>query len=168
VRQNKHCPNKNQPTRRVVLNGLTGAAALAAVGNTLVTARAETQNMNISQDMDAAIRLFSRGSPLGQGKVKLDISPLVENGNSVSIGVEVDHPMTTDAYVRRIGLFNEKNPQPEIAVFHFSARSGSSKTATRIRLATTQHLAAVAELSDGSFWMDRVEVIVTIAACMEE
>jgi sulfur-oxidizing protein SoxY len=157
VRQNKH-----HPTRRVVLNGLSGAVVFAAVGNSVVTARAETQ------DMDAAIQLFSRGSPLGQGKVKLDISPLVENGNSVSIGVEVDHPMTRNAYVRRIGLFNEKNPQPEIAIFHFSARSGSSKTATRIRLATTQHLVAVAELSDGSFWMDRVEVIVTIAACMEE
>jgi sulfur-oxidizing protein SoxY len=147
------------PTRRVILSGLTGAVAFGA---RVITVQAETQ------DMEAAIRLFSRGNQLGQGKVKLDISPLVENGNSVSIGVEVDHPMTAEAHVRRIGLFNEKNPQPDIAVFHFSARSGTSRVATRIRLATTQHLAAVAELSDGSFWMDRMEVIVTIAACMEE
>jgi sulfur-oxidizing protein SoxY len=154
--------NMKTPSRRYVLNGLAGAAAFGTLAGRVIPAHAEMQAM------EAAIRLFSRGSQLNPGKVKIDISPLVENGNSVSLGVEVDHPMTAETHVRRIALFNEKNPQPEIAVFHFSPRSGTSKVSTRIRLATTQNLAAVAELSDGSFWVDQIEVIVTIAACMEE
>jgi sulfur-oxidizing protein SoxY len=144
--------------RRTVLIGISGAASLAV----LPAARAE------SADTESAIKAFTGGQEPRPGKVKIEISPIVENGNSVSVGVDVDHPMTAEAHVRRIALFNEKNPQPEVAVFHLNPRCGSAKIATRIRLATTQHLTAVTELSDGSFWSDRVEVIVTIAACTEE
>lgn len=119
-------------------------------------------------DMERAIRAFTGGAAAVPGKVKIDISPLVENGNSASMGVSVDHPQTEAAHVRRIAVFNEKNPSPEVAVFHLTPRSGGSRVDTRIRLATTQRLAAVAELSDGSFWSDEVEVIITIAACIEE
>ena len=154
----------NQPfiTRRIVLLSLAcgSAAILSSVHSS--TALAEPV------EMETAIQAFTKGAKLNPGKVKLDIAPLVENGNSVSLGVDVDHPMTTENYVRRIAIFNEKNPQPEVAVFHLNPRSGTSKDSTRIRLATTQHLAAIAELSDGSFWEDRFEVIVTIAACSEE
>jgi sulfur-oxidizing protein SoxY len=148
----------HHPNRRIVLMTLGAATAAAALG----PARAE------QADMEAAIKAFTKGATVGQGKVKIDISPLVENGNSASMGVFVDHPQTQEAFVRRIAVFNEKNPSPEVAVFHLNPRSGSSRVDTRIRLATTQHLEAVAELSDGSFWSDRVEVIITIAACIEE
>jgi sulfur-oxidizing protein SoxY len=151
-----------QPTRRMLLVTLTGATAAVITAVTSTPAYAETEHM------EKAIQTFTSGKKRNLGKVKLDIAPLVENGNSVSIGVEVDHPMTAEAYVKRIALFNEKNPQPEVAVFHLNPRCGTSKVSTRMRLATTQHLAAVAELSDGSFWEDRFEVIVTIAACSEE
>jgi sulfur-oxidizing protein SoxY len=144
-------------TRRSVLVTLAGAAAVG-----LGSAQAETK------DMEAAIKAFAAGREIRVGKVKIDISPLVENGNSASLGIEVDHPMTGDAFVKRIAVFNEKNPQPDVAVFHLNPRCGSSKVATRIRLATTQNLTAVAELSDGSLWSEKVEVIVTIAACLEE
>jgi sulfur-oxidizing protein SoxY len=144
--------------RRKVLITLAGAAAFASKG----PANAETA------DMEAAIKAFTKGAPVTTGKVKIDISPLVENGNSASMGVFVDHPQNAQAFVRRIAVFNEKNPSPEVAVFHLNPRSGSSRVDTRIRLATTQHLAAVAELSDGSYWADRREVIITIAACLEE
>jgi sulfur-oxidizing protein SoxY len=147
-----------QPDRRMVLVTLAGAAAFASTG----PASAETA------DMEAAIKAFTKGAPVTAGKVKIDISPLVENGNSASMGVFVDHPQSAEAFVRRIAVFNEKNPSPEVAVFHLNPRSGSSRVDTRIRLATTQQLAAVAELSDGSFWSDRREVIITIAACLEE
>ena len=149
------CPH---PTRRTIMLTLASAAVIGGLRPALAE----------PHDMEAAIRTFSGGREIKPGKVKIDISPLVENGNSASMGVEVDHPMTPDAYVKRIAIFNEKNPQPEVAVFHLNPRCGSSKVATRIRLATTQNIAAVAELSDGSLWSDRVEVIVTIAACMEE
>ncbi len=144
--------------RRCVLVTLAGTAMFASVG----PARAETA------DMEAAIKAFTKGAPVTRGKVKIDISPLVENGNSASIGVFVDHPQTAQAFVRKIALFNEKNPQPEVAVFHLNPRSGTSRVDTRIRLATTQQLAAVAELSDGTYWSDSQEVIITIAACLEE
>lgn len=146
----------------VFLNRRTMLFTSAAAALLPAPTRAETA------DMEAAIKAFAAGKPIGQGKVKIDISPLVENGNSASMGVFVDHPQTAEAHVRRIAVFNEKNPSPEVAVFHLGPRSGSSRVDTRIRLATTQKLAAVAELSDGSLWSDQVEVIITIAACIEE
>ncbi len=146
------------PSRRVVLAMLSATVASLDAGS----ARAETA------DMHAAIKAFAKGSPITKGKVKIDISPLIENGNSASMGVFVNHPQDAQAYVRKIAVFNEKNPQPEVAVFHLNPRSGTSRVDTRIRLATTQQIAAVAELSDGTFWSDQVEVIITIAACLEE
>lgn len=145
--------------RRTILLCATAAAAAAPLP---ATGRVETA------DMESAIKAFANGRPVTPGKVKIDISPLVENGNSASMGVFVDHPQTAAAHVRRIAVFNEKNPSPEVAVFHLGPRSGSSRVDTRIRLATTQKLAAVAELSDGSLWSDQVDVIITIAACIEE
>ena len=70
--------------------------------------------------------------------------------------------------MRRIHLFNEKNPEPSIATFHLGPRSGRASVATRIRLADTQTVTAIAELSDGTFWTTDVYVIVTIAACTED
>ncbi|OYU48875.1 MAG: sulfur oxidation protein SoxY [Rhizobiales bacterium PAR1] len=115
-----------------------------------------------------AIREFTGGAKITPGKVSIEVAPLVENGNSVALAVAVESPMTVDHHVKTIALFNEKNPQPQIARFHLSPRSGTSRVETRIRLATTQHITAIAQLSDGSFWSQEVEVIVTIAACTEE
>lgn len=143
-------------TRRAALAGGVAVLVLPAV------ARAEPD------DLERAIRAFARGAEPRTGKVKLDVSPLVENGNSVSIAIDVDHPMTGGNRVREIALFNERNPQPEVAVFHLSPRAGRAHVETRIRLATSQHLVALARLGDGSVWSDRREVIVTIAACAEE
>lgn len=102
-----------------------------------------------------------------KGRVKLDIAELVDNGNVVPITVTVDSPMTADKYVRSIAVFNEKNPQRDVIKFTLSPKSGKALVSTRIRLATTQKLVAVAQLSDGSFWSQTVEVIVTLAACIE-
>ena len=145
--------------RRTILLAAAGAGAATFLP---APTRAETA------DMEAAVKAFAGGKTITSGKVKIDISPLVENGNSASMGVFVDHPQTEAAHVRRIAVFNEKNPSPEVAVFHLNPRSGNSRVDTRIRLATTQRLTAVAELSDGSLWSDQVEVIITIAACLEE
>jgi sulfur-oxidizing protein SoxY len=75
--------------------------------------------------------------------------------------------MTAADHVRRIGVFNERNPQPNVITARFGPRSGRAFLATHIRLATSQALVAVAEMNDGSFWSQRVEVIVTLAACIE-
>jgi sulfur-oxidizing protein SoxY len=118
--------------------------------------------------LEDAIRGFTGGKALNDGRVKLDIPPLLENGNAVGVTIDVESPMTAEDHVRRIALFNEKNPQADIAVFHLGPRSGRARVSSRIRLATSQTVVAVAELTDGSFWSSRASVIVTLAACIED
>jgi sulfur-oxidizing protein SoxY len=118
--------------------------------------------------LDEAIRSFTGGAALREGRVKFEISPLVENGNAVPVSIEVDSPMTDADHVRRIALFNEKNPQADIVVFQLGPRSGRARVSTRIRLATSQTVVALAETSDGAFWSAKANVIVTLAACIED
>ncbi|MCA3017967.1 MAG: SoxY-related AACIE arm protein [Rhodocyclaceae bacterium] len=122
-------------------------------------------------DNDALValtRAYAGGGPVREGRVTLEIAPLVDNGNSVPITVSVLSPMTAADRVVGIAVFNEKNPQPEVAEFTLGPRAGRAKIATRIRLATTQKLVAVAKMSDGSCWTHTVEVVVTLAACLED
>jgi sulfur-oxidizing protein SoxY len=101
------------------------------------------------------------------GRITIEIAELVENGNAVPVSVQVQSPMTAADHVQSLALFTERNPQPEVAVFHFSPRSGRARVDTRIRLATSQPLVAVAKMNDGSLWRHHVDVIVTLAACLE-
>ncbi|TWI28299.1 SoxY-related AACIE arm protein [Mesorhizobium tianshanense] len=118
--------------------------------------------------LDEAIRAFTRGADVLDGRVRLDLPPLVENGNAVGITVAAESPMTAGDHVRRIAVFNEKNPEANVAVFHLGPRSGRAAVSTRIRLASSQVVVAVAEMSDGSFWSSRASAIVTLAACIED
>jgi sulfur-oxidizing protein SoxY len=118
--------------------------------------------------LEAAIQSFAGGAEVRPGRVTFDIPPLVENGNAVGVTINVESAMTANDHVRRIALFNEKNPQADVVVFHLSPRAGRARVATRIRLATSQVVVAVAELSDGSFWSSQSSVIVTLAACIED
>jgi sulfur-oxidizing protein SoxY len=118
--------------------------------------------------MAAAIREVVGEAPVREGKVTLELPPLVENGNAVPMTVTVESPMTATDHVKRIHVFNEKNPQPYIASFHLGPRAGKAKISTRVRLADSQTVVAIAELSDGSFWSANAEMIVTLAACIEE
>ena len=102
------------------------------------------------------------------GKVKLDVPPLVENGNVVPLTISVANPMTSEDHVKSIHVFNEKNPQPNIANFHLGPHNGRAQVSTRVRLADSQKIVAIAKLSDGSFWSASVEIVVTLAACTEE
>jgi len=125
--------------------------------------------MKISRPtLEEAIDSFTGGAVVREGRVKFEISPLVENGNAVPVSVEVDSPMTETDHVRRIALFNEKNPQAEVVVFHLGPRSGRARVATRIRLAASQTVVALAETSSGDFWSAKANVIVTLAACIED
>jgi sulfur-oxidizing protein SoxY len=118
--------------------------------------------------MQDAVRDIVGEAPITKGKVKLDLPPLVENGNSVPCVVSVESPMTAADYVKVIHIFNEKNPQPYVISVRLGPRAGRAAFTTRIRLADTQTVTAIAELSDGTFWSDDVDVIVTLAACVEE
>ena len=120
-----------------------------------------------SSEMEAAIRGYADGKPVTRGKVKLDVPPLVENGNAVPVTVTVQSPMTAGEHVVGIAIFNDRNPQRDVAVFTLGPRAGRASISTRIRLATSQRLVAVAEMSDGTFWQHDADVIVTLAACIE-
>jgi sulfur-oxidizing protein SoxY len=138
----------------------TGAAVVALVG--LRPAQATPDIMK------AAMRDVLKGAAVRPGRVKLDVPPLVENGNTVPLTVSVTSPMTDADHVVAIYIFNEKNPQPNVANFHLGPRAGRAQVSTRIRLADTQTLTAIARLSDGSFWSATADVVVTLAACTEE
>ena len=144
-------------TRRYVLTASTGLATSLLIP----PARAETD------ELMAAVSAYAAGKKITEGKVKLAIAELVDNGNVVPITVSVDSPMTATSHVKAIAVFNEKNPQREVVKFTLGPRYGKPAVSTRIRLATTQKLIAVAQMSDGTFWSHTAEVIVTIAACIE-
>jgi len=118
--------------------------------------------------MQEAIRKVVGDAPIKRGKVKLDLPPLIDNGNVIALAVSVESPMTPTDYVKAIHVFNEKNPQPNILSVTLGPRAGRASVTTRIRLADSQTVVAIAQLSDGSFWQTSQDVIVTIAACAEE
>ena len=118
--------------------------------------------------MQEAIRKVVGSARVNTGRVKLELPPLSENGHAVPLAISVESPMTEADHVRAIHLFTEKNPQPEVVSFRLGPRAGRVSVATRVRLADTQTVVAICELSDGSFWSDRAAVVVTLAACLEE
>lgn len=119
------------------------------------------------EERDAAIRRFAGEAQVREGRVHLDLPALVENGNAAPLTVSVESPMTEAEHVRRIAVFNEANPQPSVIEAKLGPRAGKARLSTRIRLANSQKIVAVAELSDGNFWRGSAEVIVTLAACVE-
>jgi sulfur-oxidizing protein SoxY len=153
----------DRSTRRHFLQA-AGSAALAGTVP-LITVRPVEATPAM---LNTAIRNLVGEGQLRTGKVKLDIPPLVENGNAVPMTVSVASPMTEDDHVKSIHIFNEKNPQPFIGNFHLTPSAGRAQVSTRIRLADSQKVVAIAEMSDGSFWSASVDVVVTLAACTEE
>jgi sulfur-oxidizing protein SoxY len=118
--------------------------------------------------MEEAIRRVVGSARVLKGRVKLELPPLSENGNTVPLTVSVESPMTPADHVRAIHVFTELNPQPDVVSFRLGPRSGMARVATRIRLANTQTVTAIGELSDGSFWSATASVVVTLAACLED
>src|SRR5512132_2331956 len=119
-------------------------------------------------EMQQAIETLVGRAKVSAGRVKLELPPLSENGNAVPLTVSVESPMTAAEHVRAIHLFTEKNPQPDVVSFRLGPRAGLARVSTRIRLADTQTVTAIGELSDGSFWSAEAAVVVTLAACLEE
>ena len=167
---------KRAALRRKVLFGASGAAAglvLEATGISGALAqtspgRSAVAPQSLVEARLAAIRRVTRGAVVSKGKLTLEIPELVDNGNSVTLSVKVDSPMTANNYVKAIHVITEKNPQPDVVSFRFSPRSGRATASTRVRLADTQTVLAICELSDGTFWSGSADTVVTLAACLEE
>ena len=141
--------------RALVLTG----AALAAVPWAPVRA--------LPAEVAAKIREVTGGAALRPGRVKLDIPVRVENGNAVGLTVGVDGPLAPGERVLSLHVFAEGNPLPNVLHAYFGPAAGPPKLATRIRLATSQTVVAVAHLADGTFWTESVDLFVTLAACLE-
>ncbi len=154
---------RKRHSRRHILQAAGALAGSAAALRLSIRPARATPEM-----MQDAIRAAIGEAPVKKGKVKLDLPPIVENGNSVPCTVAVESPMTATDYVKAIHVFNEKNPQPNVISVKLGPRAGRATFSTRIRLADSQTVTAIAEMSDGSCWSDDIDVIVTLAACLEE
>ncbi|MEA2837613.1 MAG: sulfur-oxidizing protein SoxY [Bradyrhizobium sp.] len=153
----------DKSTRRRFLVSAGSAAVLGAAPIMTLRPAEATPAM-----LASAIRDVVGAAVVRTGKVKLDVPPLVENGNTVPLTVSVASPMTAGDHVKSIHVFNEKNPQPNVGNFYLGERAGRAQISTRIRLADSQKIVAIAKLSDGSFWSASVDVVVTLAACTED
>jgi sulfur-oxidizing protein SoxY len=159
--------SQRTPTRRRFISDAAALAGVGLVSTDIASLLAIRPAAATPESMRRAISQVVGEAPVHKGKVKLDIPPLVESGNSVSITVMVESPMTATDYVKAIHVFNEQNPLPNVVSARLGPRAGRARLATRIRLADTQTVTAIAELADGSFWSDSAQVIVTLPACTE-
>ena len=145
-------------TRRSML-ALTSGAAVA-----LVTMRVTPASADAEAAMKAIME-FAGGEPQMGGGVSLDAPEIAENGNTVPVSVTVESPMTAEDYVESVAIYAEGNPSPEVITFHFTPMSGKATATTRMRLAKTQNVVAVAKTNTGATMMDKKEVKVTIGGC---
>jgi len=149
---------KTRYPRRRVIATLVGLAAAP-----LLPARAASPAGLLAP----LIEKITGGAPLQEGRVRLEIPRLADNGHSVPLKVAVKSAMTSSDHVRSITLLSERNPRPLMAIFHLGPRAGRSEIATRVRLNGTQRVLAIAQLSDGSYWSASAEVEVTESACLD-
>ena len=147
-------------SRRQMMGGITATALLLAAGLTPLRA---------SQAADTATEgLLSniiKGRTVNEGRISLDVPEIAENGNTVPVAFEIDSPMTDDDYVQAVHVMADGNPAPEVASFSFTPMNGLAAASIRIRLAKTQNVVVLAEMNDGSVYMAKSEVKVTIGGC---
>ena len=142
--------------RREFLAGLAGGLALPGAALAQV------------DPLDPLVWVVTNGAPVKKGKVTLELPQLADNGNSVPIRITVDNPMTEADHVKSIHLYAERNPVRNMANFYLGPRAGKAEINSRVRLAGSQKVTAVAKLSDGSFWYDTASIVVTLSACLDE
>ncbi len=145
--------------RRQAFGFGAAAAAFAVTGFRVAPAVASTE------DTDKAIMEFTGGKAPAAGKITLTAPEIAENGNTVPVSVSVESAMTGDEMVDSVIIYADGNPSPGVATFHFTEMSGAASATTRIRLSKTQNVVAVAKMKDGSFFMDKKQVKVTIGGC---
>jgi sulfur-oxidizing protein SoxY len=145
--------------REILIAAGAGGLAISLV------AIASNEGLADAPAVEAAINEITGGATPQEGNITLEIPEIAENGNAVPITVDVESPMTAADYVRAVHIFADGNPSPRVASFHFSPRNGIARVSTRMRLATTQSVFALADMSDGSLYMDQAHVKVTLGGC---
>jgi sulfur-oxidizing protein SoxY len=130
---------------------------------------AQAQQMNSGQllTFEAMVQPWVKGAPLRQQGVTLSAPILAENGSLVPVQVQVNSPMTAQDHVTHVHLLSQRNPVMQMAVFELGPWNGRADISTRVRLAGTQEVVALARLSNGEFRYERMEIIVTESACVD-
>lgn len=144
-------------TRRQALTMAAATASALVAGRSVASAQ--------SNSADAVISNFTGGRPIKKDKVKLILPETVDHGGTVALSVSVESPMTASDYVSRVLVVAPGNPRPQLAIFHFSPLSGVADASTRVRLAKTQDVIGIAELSDGSFYSAAQRIEVAVSGC---
>jgi len=143
-------------------------AFLAGVGGAMAVPLLPGAALAQANPVEAQLRTLAQGAPVKKGRVHLELPQLADNGNSVAMKVSVESPMTAADHVKAIHLYSDRNPVTHMATFHLGPRAGKAEVSSRVRLAGSQRVTAVAQMSDGSFWSDTAEVVVTLSACLDE
>jgi sulfur-oxidizing protein SoxY len=154
---------KNTVDRREVMIGAS-VAAIAALTPALPAFAQEGQAQVQSPTMPEALKTAIGDAKPIEGKVTIDLPEVAENGNTVPFSISIEDDGSTNK-VKAVHVFATKNPNPNVASFFFTPRSGKAQVSSRMRLGSTQDVLAVAELTDGSFYMGKKTVKVTIGGC---
>jgi len=145
------------PTRRQALRFTALAAFVAVLAPRMAVATEEA----VATELE---KLYA-GKSMAEGRIKLDMPEIAENGLVVPINISVESPMTEADYVKSVHVFADGNPLPQVVSYHFTPACGQAAASTRMRLAQTQNVIAVAEMSDGSLYTTKAQVKVTIGGC---
>src|SRR5262245_45231869 len=161
--------NSENVGRRAVLGGVGAAALIAAAAKAapepVAAPAAPGSAFANTGDIKEAIKNAISNAKPKTGRIKIDLPPLAESGNSVPLTVKVDSPMTARDHVRKIWIFADRNPRSRVASVYLGPRAGEATFTTNIRLSGTQNVIAIAEMSNGRYWTQRKNVKVTIGAC---
>lgn len=152
-------PNSPNLTRRLYLSAL----GILGLSSSLAPFSALAKK---PEAMEAIAKIVGSNT-IKEGRVKLIIPPLVESGNLVVLKVRIESPMTANDYVKAVHVISEENPSPNMFVAYFTPRSGRADLTTRVRLADSQRVWAIAQMSDGSYWRGYADTSVTLSACTE-
>ena len=144
-------------TRRSTITAGAIAAFASLLGSRLAFADEKA--------VEVEIKKLYGDKKLGEGKIKLDVPEIAENGLVVPVNVEVESPMTEADYVKAVHIYADGNPLPGIVTYTFTPACGKASAATRMRLAQTQNIVCVAEMSNGSLHMAKANIKVTIGGC---
>jgi sulfur-oxidizing protein SoxY len=150
-------------------NRRQGVISLLLMGLPWSPRPAQAQRMNSGQllSFEAMVQPLVKGAPLREQDVRLHAPILAENGSLVPVQVQVNSPMTAQEHVTHVHLLSQRNPVTQMAVFELGPWNGRAEISTRVRLAGTQEVMALARLSNGEFRYARMEIIVTESACVD-
>ncbi len=153
-------------TRRKGLKGLL-LAGISGICLNRQFAHAQRMNSGRLLSLEDMVQPIVRGAKLVKKELQIEAPILADNGSLVPIQIQVQSPMSEQDHVTHIYLLSQRNPVTQMAMFQLGPWNGSAGVSTRIRLAGTQEVVALARLSNGEFRYNQMEIIVTESSCVD-